>query len=37
MRLLGSAIISIQCDTQPTVRAMANIAVNMLRGMPSAR
>ena len=36
MRMAGSLIISSQCATQPTVRAIANITVNIERGMPSA-
>ena len=34
--MAGSPIISCQCATQPAVRAMANITVNIERGMPSA-
>jgi hypothetical protein len=37
MRRSGSVIISCQCATQPTVRAMANITVNIDVGMPMAR
>jgi hypothetical protein len=36
MRMAGSEIISCQWATQPTVRAMANITVNIERGMPIA-
>ena len=36
MRIAGSEIISCQCATQPTVRAIANITVNIERGMPIA-
>jgi len=36
MRMPGSEIISSQCATQPTVRAMANMTVNIERGIPSA-
>ncbi len=34
--MCGSETISCHCATQPAVRAMANITVNMERGMPSA-
>ena len=33
---LGSSIISFHCATQPTVRASANSAVNMVVGKPMA-
>ena len=36
MRIAGSEIISSQCATQPTVRAIANITVYIERGMFSA-
>ena len=34
--MFGSDTISCQCATQPAVRAMANMTVNMERGIPKA-